>query len=340
MLKITPPLQTAEDFIAYLDDIYGRTITSRKTVSDVDETWNEWDAQGTSKPTNMEEVASAPYETFRSYFDDIMQACEVSEVDSDTVFFALIRIKNLNAFANTMPNADKVIVFDDNLIAFFTAFIITAMQAVYSDPTEQEAEELEGFLFSTLNTFHGKEQTQEENEAYVNQFMKIIQKDYKLTEIGSYFSMAFTVFIICHELSHHILGHAEDKRMYLVPKAKQKNKESHIPFNTPAYKEEFEADEYGYKLFLELIDKVDQVESAKLSQAFNRAPLLFFEIIEIVQLFGRNKDFYQQKSDTHPDPMERKKYLLSLYDKQLDTNGEELYKGFMGFAEHIKKQLT
>lgn len=326
MLKITPPLETAQDFINYLNNIYGKAITSKKTVADVNKTWSEWDRQGISKPANMEAVTAAPYDTFRSYFNDIIQACEI---DTDSVFFALIRIKNLNAFANTMPNTDKIIVFDDNLIAFFTAFIITIVQAVYSDPTEQEMEELEVFLFSTLNTFHGKEQSPKKNEVYVNQFMKIIQKDYQLTEIGSYFSMAFTIFIICHELSHHILGHAE---------VKQKIQDS-IPFNTPAYQEEFEADVYGYQLFLELISKESQIESAKLSQTFNRAPLIFFDIIEIVDLFGRKKGFCQQLSDTHPTPMARKKHLLSLYDKQLDTASDELYKGFSRFTEHIKKQL-
>lgn len=339
MLKITPPLETAQDYIDYLDDIYGKMTTSKKTVADVDNIWNKWDRQGTSKPTNMESVAAAPYDTFRSYFDDIMQACEIKNIDPNTVFFALVRIKNLNAFANTMPNSDRVIIFDGDLIAFFTTFIITTLQAVYSNPTEQETEDVEAFLLSTLNTFYGKEQSEEENEVYGNQFMTIIQKDYQLTEIGSYFSMAFTVFIICHELSHHILGHAEEKRMYVVPDVSQKRQDS-IPCNTPAYEEEFEADAYGYQLFLELIEKEDQIESAKLSQAFNRAPLMFFDFIDIVELFGRKKGFYQQKSDTHPDPMARKKYLLSLYDKQLDAEGDELYKGFTGFIDHIKKQLS
>ncbi len=340
MWAIKEEPKTAQEFIDDLNEIYGISAVNERTVMDVNETWDEWDQQGTSKPDNMQEVASDPYAIFRSYFDDIMQACEISEIPPESIYFSLTPIKNLNAFANTMPNADKVIVFDNNLIAFFTAFIITTLLAVYSDPSAEETEELESFLFSTLNTFHQKEQSQQENEIYAKQFMTIIKRNYELTKIGSYFAMAFTIFVICHELSHHILGHSEEKRMYLTPQKNQETKAPSIHFNTPAYQEEFQADEHGYKLFLELIEKVDQVESAKLSQAFNHAPLMFFEIIEIVQLFAHSKGVSPQESDTHPQPMERKKYLLSRYKKTLNSEGEELYTGFMGFIDYIKTQLT
>lgn len=336
--------KTAQEFIDYLIEIYGASSVNPKTVTDVKKTWGEWARQGTSEPDNMEEVASDPYAIFCSYFDDIMKACEIKEISPERVYFALIRIKNLNAFANTLPNDDKVIVFDDNLIAFFTAFIITTMLAVYSDPTEQETKELEIFLLSTLNAFHDKEQSQEEYEIYADQFMKMIEKDYELTKIGCYFGMAFTVFVICHELSHHILGHAEEKEKYFVPQNNQaidsQTETATVSFNTPAYQEEFEADDHGYQLFLELIDKVDQVESAKLSQAFNHSPLMFFEIIEVVDLFARYKGFKNQQSDTHPQPMVRKEYLLSRYKNKLHPDGDELYTGFMGFIDYIKTQIT
>lgn len=339
MIIIANELITAQDFINYLDEVYGRTKINAKTVDDAIEAWQTWENQGMSQPQNVIDVASDPFATYQAYFDDILTACDLAEIDASLVYFSLIRIKNLNAYANTMPNTDRVIVFDENLISFFTAFIITAMVSVYSQSSKVDIKQLDDFIISNLSSFYHETtaKIQQEKDTFASDFMQIIKRDYKLTEIGCYFSMAFTVFIICHELSHHILGHAEDKRLYMVKNTQ--GEQCSIPLNTPAHQEEFDADAYGYQLFLDLIEKVDQVQSAKLSQAFNRAPLIFFEIIDIVQLFAQQQGIHQQGSDTHPEAMERKKRLTEYYEERLHPDGIALYQGFMKFSKHIKGML-
>lgn len=340
MWSIANELITAEDFIAYLDEVYGRSKINAKTVEDAIDAWQTWENQGMTPSQNIVDITGNPFATYQAYFDDILTACDLTDIDASLIYFSLIRINNLNAYAHTMPNTDKIIVFDENLISFFTAFIITAMVSVYSQPSAIETKQLENFIISNLKTFHGdaSSKTPQIKTVFAKRFMQIIKKNYKLTEIGCYFSIAFTVFIICHELSHHILGHAEDKRMHVTHNTQ--GKKHAIPLNTPAYEEEFEADIYGYKLFLEVIDKVDQMQSAKLSQWFNRAPLIFFEMIDIVQLFTKTTGKNQYGSDTHPEAMQRKKCLIAQYEKTLHPDGLELYNRFMTFSRHIKQILV
>lgn len=332
MVSLTKRLNNAEDFIAHLNGRYGKTKLDERTLEHVHDTWQEWENQGISRPKDTIDTASAPFERYRAYFDDIITASEIP-LNSKEIYFALVRLKSLNAYASTLPNNDKVIVFDENLISFSTAFIVAAMVAVYSNPSEKEILIIEQFILDTIEDFYISQQTDTKKQQYSDAFISIIKKDYKLTEIGSYFSMAFTVFIICHELSHHILGHTTEKCMYAI---NTNNTTTDLPLNNPSQKEEFDADHYGYKLFLELIEKADIVETAKLSQVFNRAPLLFFEIVNVTEHFGHQYGHPQTLSNSHPTPLKRKKHLLNSYENKLAADGEKIHAGLLNFIQHIK----
>ena len=339
MFKLEDKIKTGEDFLSHLASLYGRGQLHSKVVDFAQEAWDEWEKNGTSKPDDVKSVAEDPLHTYRVYYRDILSVCNIQNVDSSSVFFSLLLIKNLNAYATTTGNKDKVIVFDENLVTFFTALIISIMVANYTDPSDSELEVFDDFIFTNFDDFFNRSNpnVSKKNEEYRSTFMKIIKRDYKFTEIGSYFSMAFTVFIICHEVSHHILGHSIKKRMYSVP---NNNNEFEIPLNTPSHEEEFEADLHGYKLFLELIDNNDQAEVAIIQQAFNRAPLMFFEILDLAQLYSENKIGSSFKSESHPSPKVRKQKMLDFYEVDLHGHGLELYNGFMNYSARLRKKIA
>ena len=339
MFLLDEELKTGQDYLNHLNRIFGKSKTHPDALDLTLQTWKKWEKQGTSQPDNVREIVDDPLQTYRVYYQDILTACHIENISPDSVFFSLLPLRNLNAYANTTANKDKVIVFDEDLITFFTAFIIAVMVAVYTDTSDDEVEFFDNFILARLEDFdnRAKSRTEESNKKYTDDFMKIIERDYYFTQVGSYFSMAFTVFIICHELSHHILGHSTKKRVFAIP---ENNGESiEIPVNSPSIKEEFEADTHAYKLYLELIENRDKIEVAQLTDAFNRAPLVFFELMDIVQTYSENKTGQPYNSESHPHPQQRKERLINQYDSGLHHFGEEFYKGFMGYSAHIRKKM-
>ena len=339
MFSLNEEIRTGKDYQQYLKNIFGTSKLHPKAIGLTKITWEKWEKQGTSQPNNIDEIASDPLKTYRVYYQDILTACSIENIEQGSVYFSLLPLKNLNAYANTTINQDKVIVFDEELITFFTAFVIAVMVAVYTETTDDEVEFFDDFILDRLNDFYlrTKSRTKESNKKHTQDFMDIIERDYYFTQVGSYFSMAFTVFIICHELSHHILGHSVEKRMFAFPDV---NGESiNIPINNPSINEEFEADSHAYKLYLELIKNRDKIDVAQLTDAFNRAPLVFFELMDIVQTYAEYKTGQPYKSDSHPHPQQRKERLINQYESGLHHYGEEFYQGFMGYSAHIRKKM-
>jgi len=101
-----------------LNTIYDNTQLNPKVVELAHEAWDEWEKNGTSKPDDVTNIAEDPLHTYRVYYRDILSVCNIKNVDSNNVFFSLLPIKNLNAYASTTANKDKVIVFDENLVTF------------------------------------------------------------------------------------------------------------------------------------------------------------------------------------------------------------------------------
>ena len=339
MFSLDEEIKTGQDYLSYLTSVFGASKLNPEAVELTKATWEKWEKQGTSQPNNIQEIASDPLQTYRVYYQDILTACHIENINPDSVYFSLLPLKNLNAYANTTLNQDKVIVFDEELITFFTAFIIAVIVAVYTDTSDDEVEFFDEFILNSLDDFFSrtKSRTKDSNKKHTQDFMGIIERDYYFTQVGSYFSMAFTVFIICHELSHHILGHSTKKRVFAIP---ENNGESiEIPVNSPSINEEFEADTHAYKLYLELIENRDRIEVAQLSDAFNRAPLVFFELMDIVQTYSEYKTGESYRSDSHPHPQQRKERLIKKYDSGLHHYGEEFYKGFMGYSALIRKKM-
>ncbi|MCK5901856.1 MAG: hypothetical protein KAG28_01795 [Cocleimonas sp.] len=337
MWAIKEAPQTAPDFIQYLENIYGRSAVNNHTLDDLNDVVNLWKRQGIPLSIDTAKMEADPQRIYRAYFDDILQACDLNDIATDCIFFTLIDIKNLNAYASTLPNKDRVIVLDENLVSFFTCFFIASLVAVYSKPSAHQSDQLEAFLFDTLAHFANPQHSVQQKKDYASRFKKIIQVDYRLTEIGCYLSIACTLFILCHELSHHLLGHTENR--CLSPNSAEDQRIAQM-LNTPNHNEEFAADHYGYDLFLSLIENVEQVQFAKLSHAFNRTPLLFFEVIEIVHNIQPKKESALQQKDTHPPPMKRKSQLLSHYQHQLHGDGEALYDDLMPFIRYLNDHCT
>lgn len=340
MFSLDEEIRTGKDYQQYLNNVFGTSKLNSKAIDLTKAIWGKWEEQGTSQPNNIEEIASDPLKTYREYYHDILTACSIENIEKDSVYFSLLPLKNLNAYANTTTNQDKIIVFDEELLTFFTAFIIAVMVAVYTDTTDDEVDFFDNFILNRLDDFYHrtKSRTNESNKKYTQDFTAIIERDYYFTQVGSYFSMAFTVFIICHELSHHILGHSVQKRMFAFPEG---NGEAiNIPINNPSINEEFEADSHAYKLYLELIKNRDKIKVAQLTDAFNRAPLVFFELMDIVQTYAEYRSGKAHCSDSHPPPQQRKEQLIKQYESNLHDYGKEFYKGFMGYSAHIRKKMV
>jgi len=343
MFDVNTKLETGQEFLNRLQSIYGEATVNQRSRKSVAFVWDIWDKQGISKPKNLQEVTSDPFGVFKGYYDDIVSLCDIDMINVNNMYFAYVPTRDLKAYAVTAENNDHVIIFDQDLIHFNNTFIITVLVAVYNGIGKSKGQtlRLDQFMSTLLHDFyHGFQNRSLEAEQKFEDFYirDILQLDYQMAEYGSYFGVAFTVFIICHEMAHHALGHSKEKRMYEFNVGGDAL--AGIPVDTPAHQEEYDADEYAYRLFLELIDKKDLATNAILAEAFNRAPLILLEILDIAHLYIEKKTNIVQQSDSHPPPALRKRRLVQIFKSELHEHGLELYEGFMGYAEHIREQLT
>lgn len=334
MLLISKRLNNADEFIAYLHRVYGRSLSSAQSIEYALEAWQVWEQQGMPYAIDAMNIAIPPFEHYQAYFDDIVN---IAGLEKEQFYFILVRIQNLNAYASTLPNQDKVIVCDDKLIGFFSAFIVAVLVAVYKNPAVIEPDALEEFILKTIEQFYLGDQANVNNDRYTQSLLELIKMDFKLTEIAGYFSMAFTVFILCHELSHHLLGHTSDKALFVL---NSQHPEMPVPLNNPSYEEELAADLYGFKLFLELINQSEQAKIVKLAKLFDWSPLLFFEIIQVTESFATLYGYTQLANSSHPDPIQRKQHLFKRYKKSFSAEGERLYKDLSTFIQQLPQRLN
>ena len=336
----TKEQESARDFLHFLLNAYGSVSKPpNKVIEQVFDAWETWEDSGTDKPLDTKNIVENNIDYFVFYYKDIISICELEKQISNPIEFGIIPINNFNAFCHTLKNNDRAIIVDEKLIVFFTEAIISIMSCVYTKPNKKEVDFFESFILRQLDCFFFRgEKSKDSIKKNTEDFLKVIKRDYDMTEVGSYFSMAFTVFIICHEISHILLNHSKQKKMYDFNK--KTGDSFSVAFDYKSYKEEFDADEYGYKLFLQVIKNSNKADHAKLTEYYNRAPLIFLELIDIAYTYAVSKGIKIEHSNTHPPPLERKQKLINLYSEELHSHGVELYEGFMEFSQHIRKVIS
>jgi len=189
---------------------------------------------------------------------------------------------------------------------------------VYNPVQNEEQDRVVSFVNNIINNYvkHTKFDARDDNITRL-----LTKNDYETTEFATYFFQSIKIFIIAHEISHHILGHTKGairKNMVIngvKVEIETDKRDKHC---------EFDADELGYKIFLEVMNTTDNsIDVAYCKYRFEFAPLFLFDLFDRLDtLNGMQAKNYI----THPTPTERKQSLLKRCDiEDSDPLYEDLF---------------
>jgi len=317
-------------FIQHINSLYDTLYISERTNRYVLDAWATWEEQGQKKPVDLVDTINNPNKLLELYYRDILSVFKhTGNRKFIKPFFVFASIRNMNAHAVRADNNDLVIIMDLHLERFFIDFAITTMVCAYSKPNNLEIDYYYNHIIRSFGIFSDDPDklSREADES----FLKILQKDYDLAEWGAYISRAMIFFILCHEISHHILGHtskSENMPVYI----NSGNSQS-IKYDQKSIIQEFEADEMGYEYYFKLIDNFGKLEWARVNDQLDRVPLLFFEILDFYHCFREIKENRKILHITHPSPKLRKDKLHKKYNSKMTENGVGIYEGLMEVIE-------
>ena len=314
--------KSGEFFIDLIEQVSGLKYSHPMAVKFANSAWDSWEEQGFSRGNDTSDVIAQPHIIFNNYYSDIIKA---NNLEYKEIYYCLAKTRELNAYASTTQNGDYVVVFDSELYAFINDIIITCIVCVYSHPSDGEIEFYFNHIFNLLLEFKGLKKSNLPDKAG-NEFLKIITKDYELTMLGSYCGAAIYAFIICHELSHHMLGHTKLSKIKMA--VFSKNNTEYFDMNETSFKEEYEADEMGFKLYVNVIKKYENLDNLKINNQFFSIPLFFFKILELLELL----DLFSENTtnnNTHPNPKLRHQRLKDIKNSINFIENTEFYDALM-----------
>ncbi len=133
----------------------------------------------------------------------------------------------------------------------------------------------------------------------------LLKRDYKIAEFANYFFQSLKIFMIAHEISHHVLGHTKGtkKRKLIINGHNieiEEDKRNKLC--------ELDADVFGYNIFLSVLNTTDDsIDYAYCKYKFEFAPLFLFDLFDALDKMNKIQTY---EYITHPTPKERKENLL------------------------------
>jgi len=175
--------------------------------------------------------------------------------------------------------------------------------------------------------------TRVSNKNFFEDTLSIMKKDSLVTFVGTALTYAIMTFIICHELSHYILGHVIMKGRSEVF---GKNNDIDVGNYNLCKEQELDADFNGYKMFVGLLSDDESRFDVLLQKMFRHAPLVFFIILDLIDTYANNNGHVAPHNITHPDPEIRYNSLLEKADINPDDDESDFVNDFNLFSGIIK----
>lgn len=134
-------------------------------------------------------------------------------------------------------------------------------------------------------------------------------------------------FIVLHEIGHLVLGHTK------------------VPYNV---NQEYEADEFAYKMIINLIKKF-RGSSSDLMSVFQQytcyAPMMLFDFYRIINMYQAIV-YPELESRFNPDPQSRIDHLITLINEEsfedspeIDFFGMDVYNNFLNVLDYFWEQF-
>jgi hypothetical protein len=305
--------RNTEDTIRVYRKIYEILAPDGDSVSLAKDVWEEWEKAGTPPP-DVDEIALNHAKHENGFFYDIVTIAERVEQRPLGIHYCAFCVDDYNFKA--VSTADGYIVLVDDIFFQLLFFVITILMFDANGLIEEDELPAVKRLLKdmiTSNYFNNRRYDFSQDTVIPN----LLKKDYEVTEFANYFFHSVKAYIIAHEIGHHVLGHTS------APVTKTYNMNGQrleVEVDSRSVQQEFEADNYGYKLFTEVSNTVDEsISYAYCKFKFDFAPLflfgLFNQLEKITEAYTGTVNTYA----TYPSPQAR----IDALNRSFSINNED-----------------
>ena len=278
--------------------------------------WSHWEKAGVTPP-DIDAIAQEHSRFENGFFYDIVSVAERLAGKELPIQYCAFCLDSYNFYAFSADDG-YIILVDDSFfqLLFFLSNILIFQAQGLIQPAEEEAIRQLTTEVITNNYFNRRQFDFTQDSL----FSSLLKRDYELTEFANYFFHALKVFIISHEIGHHILGHtiAKVKRVF-----GSNDTFEAIYVDERSIACEYEADKYGYQLFHEVSTTVDaSISYAYCQYKFEFAPLFLFDLFAYLDNLKTVSLSKAVTYKTHPAPQKR---IASLQKAFPIDNEDPLY---------------
>jgi len=288
-------------------DLYELLMPSPQSISLTKELWAEWEKAGIESP-NIDEIAMNATEQESKFFYEIVAITEKIAKRELAIDYCPFVTNEYNLSAVSADEGYLVLIDESffKILFFLTNILVFDMEGLIE---KKEQLEISVVIKNMIDSYFDL-RFSDFNQDIITSLMK---QDYELTEFASYFFQLMKIFMIAHEISHHILGHTNG---ILEKKYKFNNEEIAIKIDEIDNKSyEIDADIYAYKIFTEILNTVDDsVNYIYCKYKIEFAPIFLFDILKIFDRLHEIKSGKPLQYVTHPSPDERKSILLKCFE--------------------------
>ena len=292
------------DWIKY----YNVLIVTNKSRESASEIWDNWEKDGVKRP-DIDSIADNISNSDNLFFKELTSIS--SEIINRELNISYLAFITLGYDFAAVTAADGYIVLVDDAFFSLTFFIICAAYTIAQTEISEATKELIRREIREVAVIGYKEKEFITFNDMPNLF-QLLGEGYNNAEASNYLFNSVRIFILGHEIGHHVFEHENGSEhvRYAIG-----GREIDFKIDKRSWADEFEADDFGYQVFLGALDTTKERPQTYLEFRFPFAPLVFFEICDRIDWMKKAQKV--RNSSTHPSFEQRKETLVKKYS--IDT---------------------
>ena len=281
--------------------------SEKKTISRLTPSENSLDvaqevADSLAIKMDREETRKLAFDLLGVYYAEIVSTLGLT---SEQIRFDNFLSERVSAFSTYTTKGEKAVFFDQQLDNWIFSFFTLMSVRTFCHPSDEERGETTALMKSILDSFYEPEI----HHRVKMQLFPYMKKYPECLPVVNCLNSTMSAFIICHEITHHVLGHTDIE----CSKA-----------------HEYEADKQAYEL-LKLMS-LRHVDGSKLviTQNFLCSPVLLMQALDVVERWRgvKNGENVLYESGSYPFSYKREHALTRLIEADLDAGGLSMRDGF------------
>lgn len=307
--------------------LYNILSPDNDSVSLTKELWKQWEQSGEAPP-DINDIARNYAKFENGFFYDIVTIAERIEKQKLNIHYCSICLDKYNFYAFSAEDGYIVLADDYFLQLLFVLTVILIFDANGLVEEEERQEIRKTARQIIVNNYFHRQRFEFNEQSIIHTLLK---RDFEIAEFANYFFNSLKLFIFSHEIGHHVLKHTSGsiKRSFGIT-----GNTMTIDVDRRSIDAEFNADAYGYKLFWEVSNTVDEnIYYAFCKYKFNFAPIFLFKLFEKLDHLSIKEKNEAIAYKTHPPPAERIQALIKQY--QIDEE-DPLYKELISSLDFLE----